>query len=717
MKTHYDSKPTGSISRGLRARKLGLRRAGALLPILFLASFPCFGQAWSNFLDPSRAIDWRSGVGFTIPAYTAPCPTQPSLLAGSGNAAANATAIQNALASCTSTQNVVNLPSGTYYVTNFNFGSQGKEVLRGAGPNSTYIYITASSSTLCNGSGGSVCMTSSPAYYNGSPAVLPGGSNACSWGAGYSQGTTSITLSSCGTAPPLNEFIILDQANDSSDTSGVFLCDTTTGTSGSYVCTYKGFGAGNADGRVISGHTHSEQQAVTVTGVTPLGGGSYTVTISPGLAFTNIRSAQSPGAWWPGFVQNDGIENLTLDYSQSTAGADNSAAITMYNCYECWVKGIRSIDGARNHVYAVQGAYDVVRDSYFYQSQAHSSTSYTIETDPAYALLAENNIMQQVTVPLMSGMCSVCIIGYNYGVDSIFTPEPDLLFGPFLGHNAGNMFDLWEGNLFTEYQADDAWGTSDQTTLFRNSIPGWANGKTANTVPILIRAWSRDYNIIGNILGQPSYHSVYQSYATSTTGGVNSGNESTTIYGFGYSGSGATCSSGQPACDSLVWPTIMRWGNYDVVNAATQWNSAEASPAANAYVNANFASSSFSTLSHTLPASLYYSSIPSWWPSGKAWPPIGPDVSTGNVGICSSGSSYPGAQATSSSQCVGGSLQTAWASTVTSIPAQDCYLNVMGGPPDGSGNVLNFDASKCYASGTSTGTTVVPPTELIATVN
>jgi hypothetical protein len=672
---------------------------------------PCFGQNWSNFLDSSRAIDWRSGVGFTIPSYTTACPTQPTLQAGSANAAANTTAINNALASCTSTKNVVNLPAGIYYVNSITYGTQGFQVLRGAGSGTgsgaTYLYVLT---TACNGG---VCMMSSSPLYNGSPAVLPpSGTQQCLWTAGYAQGTTSITLSSCGGTPPLNKTIILDQANDSSDTSGVFLCDTTTGTSGSYVCTYKGYGAGNSDGRVISGVTHSEQQVTYVTGVTSLGGGSYTVTISPGVYFTNIRSGQSPGAWWPGFVQNDGIENLTLDYSQSTAGADSFGAIQFYNCYECWVKGIQSIDAGRNHVFVYQSGNDVVRDSYFYQSQAHATTSYTVEPEETSALLIENNIMQQVTVPVMFGNCSGCVTGYNYAVESIYTPQTDLLFGPFLGHNAGNNFDLWEGNLFTEYQADDAWGTSDQTTLFRNSIPGWASGKTANTVPILIRAWSRDYNIVGNILGQPSYHTVYQSYATSTTGGVNSGNESSTVYAFGYSGSGGTCSGGEPPCDALVWPTIMRWGNYDVVNAATQWNSTEASPAANTYVNANFTSSYFSTLSHTLPASLYYSSTPSWWPSGKAWPPIGPDVSTGNVGICTG--TYAGAQATSSAQCTGGTLSTAWASTVTSIPAQDCYLNTMGGPPDGSGSVLSFNASVCYDPASSG--LPAPPTGLTLTI-
>jgi hypothetical protein len=677
----------------LRSTQDGARTMKKLSLIFLLLASPCFGQNWSNFLDPSRAIDWRSGVGFTIPSYTTACPTQPTLQPGSSNAAANASAIQTALASCTSTRNVVNLRSGTYYVTNFNFGSKGHQVLRGAGPNSTYIYIIASSGSLCNGYGGAVCMTSGSAYYDGSAAVLPGGSNACSWTAGYAQGTTSITLSGCGGRPPVNQTIILDQANDTSDTGGVFVCDDSAP---GYTCTYKGNGAGNKNGRVINGVTHSQKQVVYVTRVTSLGGGSYTVTITPGIYFTNIRSGQSPGAWWPGFVQNDGLENLTVDYSQSTAGATNAAAISMYNCYQCWVKNIRSIDSGRNHVYLNQSANDIIRDSYFYQSQSHSSVSYGVEPEGASASLVENNIFQQVTCPIMAGQCSGCVFGYNFGPDNIFTTPPTYLLSTFAGHNAGNQFDLYEGNIFSWIWVDDAWGSSDQTTMFRNSLPGWQNGKTSGTIPLLIRAWNRDYNYIGNILGQPSYHNAYQVYATSGRGGVNLGNESTAIYSIGTAIGGGLCTPQQPACDALSWTTLMRWGNYDTVNGATQWNATEASSTANTYVNANFTSSYFSSLSHMLPASLYYNAAPSWWPTGKNWPPIGPDLSSGNVGTCSTGSTYAGAQATSSSQCTGGTLNSAWASHVTSIPAQDCFLRTMGGPPDGSGSVLSFDASVCY---------------------
>lgn len=683
-----------------------------LLFLLFLFSTGAQAQNWSTFLDSSRAIDWSS-AGFIIPNYTTNCSVQPSLTANSSSAAsANATAIQNALNSCDSTHNVVNIPAGTYYVTSITFGVQGNQVLRGAGPNSTDLIFT--SGTSCTGGlSMGICMWDANHLYNGSGATQPGGSNACSWTAGYSQRTTSITLSNCGGAPPLRQTIILDQANDTSDTGGIYVCDVNIAN-----CGYESSTGGNNDGRFIGGKTYSEQQVAYVTAVSGSGSGPYTVTISPGVYFTNIRSSQSPGAWWPGFVQNDGLENMTVDGSQISGGGN----VGMYDCYQCWVKNVRSLNPGRNHIDLYQSANDVIRDSYFYQSQSHQSQSYVVETEEASAFLVENNIFQQVTNPLMLGQGSGAIIGYNFSIDNIYTAANQWMAASYAVHNAGNEMNLFEGNNFNGIWADDAWGSSAQDTSFRNMLTGWQSGLVNATFPIMLRDYNRAFNFVGNVLGEPSYHNQYQTIATSTSGGTGAAAENTSIYTLGWGGTGPVCSSGSiTTCDPLTVSTLMRWGNYDTVSAAVQWNSTEASPAAVPFVNANFTSSYFASLAHTLPNSLHYSSQPSWWPSSVVWPPIGPDVSSGNVGMCSGGT-FAGAQATASSQCTGGTLSTAWASHVNAIPAQVCYLSVMNGPADGSGSVLSFDATKCYASGTPVsgpppGSGPAPPTGLAATVN
>ena len=677
-------------------------------PLFLLAAFlavvglSASAQNWSTFLDSSRAVDWTT-AGFTIPNYTTSCATQPTLTANSSSAAgANASAIQNALASCDSSHNVVNIPAGTYYVAGITYPAHGNQVVRGAGAASTKLISTSEAG--CEGFTAGICMIDASPVYNGSSSILPGGSQQCSWSAGYAKGTTTITLSSCGAAPPSNQFIFLDQANDSSDNGGIYICDENSPSS----CNYDG--TGGSVGRVINGSTHAQVQAAYVTGVTSQGGGSYSVTISPGVYFSNIRSSQSPGAWWTSVTTNNGLENLTIDGS-----SDSYYTMNMYDCYHCWAKGVAFLNGARASVGIRQSAFNVVRDSYFYQAQGHQSVSYNIDLNITSGNLIENNIMQQTTPTITINNGTGNVVDYNFGVNQI--AFSGYTWPGFSSHGAGTTFNLWEGNNWAGIEADDAWGSTAQQTYFRNMMAGWQNGRTSGSTPIISRSYVRAMNIVGNVMGQPNYHSQYETYAAGNTS-TNGGNENVSIYSLGLALTGS-CGTGSaqssPYCDPQTRSTLMRWGNYDVVTAGVKWDSTEASPAAAQYLNANFSSSYFGSLSRSLPPSLYYSSAPSWWPSGKAWPPVGPDVSSGNLGVCTG--TYAGAQATSSAQCSGGTLSAAWAGHANSIPAQDCFLNVLHGPPDGTGNALPFDAGKCYASsGSTSGTGPGTPTGLTVTV-
>jgi hypothetical protein len=690
-----------------RRARIGTKAATAVVvPLMLLLSSVGLAQGWSAFLDSSRATDW-TGVGFAIPNYTASCATQPTLKANDSSAAAsNATAIQNALGSCDATHNVVNIPAGTYYVTGIVYPPQGHQVLRGAGPILTKLIPTAGNS-CAGGTTDGVCMIAADTTYNGSTSVMPGGTQQCSWTAGYAKGATTITLSNCGGAPPVNHSVILTQANDTSENGGVFICDGNTAG-----CSYETTTGGNNDGQFINGVDYSEQQVAYVTGATSLGGGSYSVTISPGVYFTNVRSSQTPRAWWPGMVQNDGLEDLSIDGATMSSGAPtNFGNIGMYSCYQCWVKNVRSLNAGRHHIEAYQSDQDVIRDSYIFGSLGSHSQSYAVEFEEASGLLVENNIFQQVTTPIMFGAGTGNVIGYNFSINSNYL-DP-YVQQAYTSHNAGNNFNLFEGNDFLGIAADDAWGTSTQNTYFRNMLYGWQSGKSENLIPIVSRSNNRVYNVVGNVLGQPGYHTGYETYATSTSTIVG-GPESVGIYSLGLAGQD-TCTENSVVCDPLVRSTLMRWGNYDTVHDAVRWDATEASPAAVPYVSANFTASHFSSLAHTLPASLYQSSKPAWWGNGP-WPSTGPDVSSGNVGVCSGGT-YAGGQATSASQCGGGTLTTGWGSHASAIPALNCYLNVMAGPPDGSGSALSFDASLCYTTSTTGGAAPAAPTGLTAVVS
>jgi hypothetical protein len=156
----------------------------------------------------------------------------------------------------------------------------------------------------------------------------------------------------------------------------------------------------------------------------------------------------------------------------------------------------------------------------------------------------------------------------------------------------------------------------------------------------------------------------------------------------------------------------MLWGNADSATGfgSPRFNCSEV-PTALTGVQATYSNPCPS--SHTLPASFYYSAKPSWWPSSKAWPIIGPDVTGGSISICSSGS-YARALVTNISMCSSGTGSTGMSGLANSNPAMDCYLS-LGGLPNGTGPQLtNFNENACYS--TSSATLPQPPTGLTATV-
>jgi parallel beta-helix repeat protein len=402
-----------------------------------------------------------------------------------------------------------------------------------------------------------------------------------------------------------------------------------------------------------------------------------------------------------------------------------STAVAQFSCYQCWERNVRSENAGQQHAFIYQSYQSVIRDSYFFAAQAHGTQSYGLEVTASSNALIENNIFQQNTNCVLLSNSSGSVVDYNYSVFEGFqnangTPNPFLIGAD--AHNAGHTMNLWEGNNFSVIWSDIYWGPGSTGTLFRNMLRGWEPGKTRTTNPMRNGSKIRVFNVVGNVLGQPLYHMHYQSNATSTTAGVNgdaTNAANVSIYSLGWSGNtGDAGCNFPPTCDPLTTSTLMRWGNYTTVGpgdtpAQVTFDSTEASPAAVPFANANFTPAYFSSLSHALPASLYYTSRPSWWPTSKAFPPIGPDVTSGNLGTCAAGV-FMGAQAITATQCAS-DLTPQYAGHATSIPAQDCYLNIMGGPPDGSGNVLNFDANVCYYAAAPI-TPPAPPTGLTAQI-
>lgn len=596
---------------------------------------------WSGIIAPSRAIDWsQAGVPGGIPVRTTICATiSPE---GSASAPVAPTDINNAIAQCPAGQ-VVYLEPGDYYLSSgIDFADHNSVSLRGAGASQTLLHF--SGPTGCDGLFADICIRNATNTWTGNNATI------ANWTANYSEGTTQITLDNTSGIVPGHTILILDQLNDSNTDNGqIWVCDT-NGT-----CANEAPSGGYRSGR-------AQSQIVLATAVS-----GNTVTISPGIYMPNWRASQSPQAWWstpP--ATGDGVEDLSMDDSASSA----SYGITVHNGYGNWISGVRDVETGVAHVLVDQSAHVTVQSCYFYGTKNAASESYGVEGFLESDNRIENNIFQHIVSPITLNGASVgTVAAYNFSTDDYYAQSPNWMMQAYWLHSAGIAFDLFEENVGAGVASDDIHGTHDLVTFYRNQLSGWEPNKTNNTIAFAIKSFSRYFNVIGNVLGEPGYSNLYQD--APPTGPNQAAAE---VYNIGWEPSGLSI-----APDLLTGETLFRWENYDVVTGAVQANSAEIPS------SLSFLANPIPSASQALPASFFSSGIPAFWitPWGTPpWPAIGPDV-TGGPG--------PGGHA-------------------YDLPAGLCFKNSAADAAYGSSGVLLFDAGKCY------GQPPAPPSNLNATV-
>jgi hypothetical protein len=237
----------------------------------------------------------------------------------------------------------------------------------------------------------------------------------------------------------------------------------------------------------------------------------------------------------------------------------------------------------------------------------------------------------------------------NYSVDNYYTGSGTAprfqQSDSYPSHQNGDDFSLFEGNVGQKFAADDIHGNSWMGTGFRNRWTGLDGVfKNSSIMPVYIEAGSRYYNLLYNVLGTTGTHTSYQTNPVLTTscGFSNTSIAPLSIYTLGWSfgngglfGTTGICTFfGQSftiyndlSVASASTGTLYRWGNYDTVNTATQYNTGEVPTGLASYAQTVPTTACTSTTS--CPASFFYSSQPSYWSTTfgtPPWPAIGPDV-------------------------------------------------------------------------------------------
>jgi hypothetical protein len=676
------------------------------VPLLFLCpSLHAQSAPWVGVVAPSRATSWNVGAAGGVPNRTNVCATLTS--------SATTAQINSAISSCGS-GNVVQLGAGTYsnVTSGICFGGVSNVTLRGAGANQTFLAPTSGSS--CGG--GSIGMTGS--------GIAGGGGVSGS----TVQGSTTITVDTGATTLLVGNPLMFDQLDPTCDNGGIF----ESGTGSGYTCTATAPGIGGpyntdggANGVLGSGCSSSspascyhQQQIVTVTGcngVTTAGaqcsGSNVVVTFTPGLQMPNWTAANMRAWWYTKPIQGDSVEDLSLN-SLSNSGA---IGIQMTGCQGCWIKGITSQGTAEAHIQLLHVNQSTVENSYFFLTQNTTAVSYGVECYSCTDNLIVNNIFHGVTTPMITNGPGIANAwAYNYTINEYYTSSAGYSIPARGDHASASQMNLTEGNISNGVTADVIHGTGNMETYFRNyeyvEPACWTGGSsfssatygscTSGITNMQIFSFHRFFNLIGNVLGTSGVNTVYNSGSATNSN----------VLGIGYGNGGVPN-------DPNVQATIMLWGNADSATGfgSPRFNCGEV-PTALTGVQAPY--SNPCPASHTLPASFIYSSTPPWWPSGKPWPLIGPDVTGGNLLLCTGGTQARAlVTSATASACTsaGGTTSTAVNGLANSNPAMDCYLG-LGGLPNGTGPLLtNFNETSCYTETSSTQP--LPPTNVTATPN
>ncbi len=533
----------------------------AVLPILCAAAF---GQAWSGILNPARAIDWsHAGLPATFPdgettanPWTPPAGrTQSGSTVACANNSTDAATINTALSACSNghyvqlgattcsiTSNILMWPDG-------GLGAGNGCDLRGSGPMSTILNFSGASTEFQFG----VCCT----------GVGSGALSATS----YAVNTSTLTITGVASATNLiaNNMAWIQQCDPGWTGSGVNggTSEPNCSASGAYADTGGIWPCGvdvpgcTFDINPSGAHTY-QRQDVLITNVVNNGGGSYTVTFTPGLYMPNWSSNSNAQMIWQTPANEsfgNGVSGLTANFTSTT-----NEKFDIGNTYAWWVKGVRMIGYPSNPNANIGfSARGLFANNYIFgntPSSLNTQLSETLLRSSDSDNLILNNIIKQSIPSWADGKNAGDVIAYNYGGDT----QTLYYIAVSLNHLPWESFLLSEGNQFPQLHDDDTHGTHAFDCYFRNYASGWDSPySTLNPWAIELDNFQRFDCMIDNAIGGTK-STAYQGTSSSV------GNEYV-----------------WPTFDTVAQNSAMRWGNCDVITGTCRFVNGEVPSTLDAY--------------------------------------------------------------------------------------------------------------------------------------
>jgi hypothetical protein len=410
--------------------------------------------------DPSgaceRPIDWTPGETVGVPGgirgdrtkcETAACQAVENAEAGYRDGTLDATGLIQAAIESAEPETYVSIPAGTWQLSGgLGLGHERDAItVRGAGMDETILDCRGQS---CFGVGsGSDYLWSWPETGNEITA-------------GLARGSSEITIADTS-AFNVGQLVQIKIANDPALP----------------VVSVAGFGELRKQMAIVTGKTDS------------------TLTIDPPIFgdFDGMSARVNAASQQTDFA---GIEDLTMDCSAGTS----MYGATFGQAYGCWLKGVKIRRVLNYSVSMGDSVQCEMRASYLDElNHGEVPNGAGLLLGSVTASLFEDNIIVQSFPDIEVNHGSTGnVFGYN------FINNVSGVIGIDTNHGPHNAFNLYEGNVAHNLMSDGYFGSVSDDYVFRNWLHG-GGGVPGNapTYCLSLKRFTRNYTVVGNIIGSP----------------------------------------------------------------------------------------------------------------------------------------------------------------------------------------------------------------------
>lgn len=253
------------------------------------------------------------------------------------------------------------------------------------------------------------------------------------------------------------------------------------------------------------------------------------VTISPPLLFDLPESLAPILKPVVGQIERVGVEDMTVDGTNSKT---RHALVMVNQAHGCWLKNLAVVNVPNYHIWVNDSVQCEVRRCYVNKRNVPMGPDGAgIMSGGSSFLLVEDNLITEAFPHIEVNSTCGSVFAYNFCDDKGI--QGDLLGGSInTNHGAHNSFNLYEGNVAPKLQCDGYHGSGSHDTLFRNWIHGTSEKCNQFWVCVNLNRFTRNYSIVGNVLGKKGHTWQYDSGDAAFNYGQH------LIFAFGFPGMG-----------------------------------------------------------------------------------------------------------------------------------------------------------------------------------